>query len=351
MRTTTTRTASRKRANRRLLTGLAAGPLAIALLAACSTADAGSTDAAAGGDVTLSFANSYGLDHPHNRCGTDLVAAAVADAGITIESFPSSQLGADAARFTSVMSGDVDIDLQGSSGIAATYPAIGVMDMAYVFDDVDHLFSWFDSDASDVVKAGFEEATGAHLLDVWYFGSRTFSANVPIRTPADLEGLRMRFPDSPVHLGNAAAMGAEPVAVAFEEIYLALQQGIVDGQENPIATIDQMSLNEVQEVVSLSEHSVGSQLVVMSGDSWSALSAEQQDALTTAVSDARADNLACALADEESVLAEWAAAGTPEVVEDVDRAAFIEKAEEYFLAELEGDQLELYTNIRDAAGE
>lgn len=346
MRKTSTRTTT----TRRLLTGIVAGPLAIGLLAACSGTGA-DTDTGASGDVTLSFANSYGLDHPHNACGTDIVADAVADAGITIETFPSSQLGADAARFTSVMSGDVDIDLQGSSGIAATYPAIGVMDMAYVFNDVDHLFNWFDSSAADVVKTGFEEATGAKLLDVWYFGNRTFSANVPIRTPDDLEGLRMRFPDSPVHLANAEAMGADPVAVAFEEIYLGLQQGIVDGQENPIATIDQMSFNEVQEYVSLSEHSVGSQLVVMSGDAWAGLSADQQDALTSAVRDARATDLECALELEQSVLDEWKTAGTPEVIEDVDRDAFIEKAEDYFTDNLEGEQLEIYTSIRDAAGE
>jgi tripartite ATP-independent transporter DctP family solute receptor len=345
------KTSPRKTTTRRLLTGIVAGPLAIGLLAACSGIDADAGAGASGDKVTLSFANSYGLDHPHNLCGTDIVAESVADAGITIELFASSQLGADAARFTSVLSGDIDIDLQGSSGIAATYPAIGVMDMAYVFNDVDHLFNWFDSPAADAVKAGFTEATGAHLLDVWYFGNRTFSANEPIRTPDDLEGLRMRFPDSPVHLANAAAMGADPVAVAFEETYLALQQGIVDGQENPIASIDQMSFNEVQEYVSLSEHSVGSQLVVMSGDAWDSLSAEQQTALETAVSDARATDLACALDLEEAIVAEWKEAGTPEVIEDVDRDAFIEKAEAYFTATLEGEQLEIYTSIRDAAGE
>jgi len=343
------KTSTRKTTTRRLLTGIVAGPLAIGLLAACSGTGADAGGDASGDNVTLSFANSYGLDHPHNRCGTDIVADAVADAGITIETFPSSQLGADAARFTSIMSGDIDIDLQGSSGIAATYPAIGVMDMAYVFNDVDHLFNWFDSPAADVVKTGFEESTGAHLLDVWYFGNRTFSANVPIRTPDDLEGLRMRFPDSPVHLGNAAAMGADPVAVAFEEVYLALQQGIVDGQENPISTIDQMSFNEVQEYVSLSEHSVGSQLVVMSGDAWAELSADQQDALESAVHDARATDLACATELEQTVLDKWKTAGTPEVIEDVDRDAFIEKAETYFTANLEGDELDIYKSIRAAA--
>src|SRR5690606_3028093 len=119
----------------------------------------------------------------------------------------------------SVMSGDIDMDVQGSAALGSAYEPIGVFDAAYAFDDADHMFSFFDSEASDDMKQGFEEATGAKILDVWYFGDRHFTANQPIRTPEDLSGLRMRFPDSPIYLANAEAMGANPTAVAFEEVY------------------------------------------------------------------------------------------------------------------------------------
>ncbi|MEX5296356.1 DctP family TRAP transporter solute-binding subunit [Kocuria sp. CPCC 205268] len=326
-------------------------PLALGLLTGCAGGGSGS-GGGEGGAQTLSFANSYPEEHPHNRCGATLVQEAVADDDLELEIFPSSQLGGDTDRFTSVMSGDIALDLQGSSGLAATYEPIGVMDMAYAFDDVDHLFSWFDeSEAAQQMKDDFEAETGAKILDVWYYGDRTFSANSPIRTPADLDNLRIRFPDSPVHLQNAEALGAEPVAVAFEEIYLALQQGTVDGQENPVQLTAQNSFDEVQDYVSLNRHSVGSQLVVMNADAWNGLSGEQQTALTEAVRDARADNLECAQAEEQEVLDEWEAAGTPEVIEDVDVEAFRTRAQDYFLNNLEGEQLELYQDIRDSAGQ
>ncbi|MFI7742822.1 DctP family TRAP transporter solute-binding subunit [Kocuria rhizosphaericola] len=326
-------------------------PLALGLLTACAGGGTG-TGGGEGGAQSLSFANSYAEDHPHNRCGAVLVQEAVADDDIEVEIFPSSQLGGDTDRFTSVMSGDIALDLQGSSGLAATYEPIGVMDMAYAFDDVDHLFSWFDeSEAAQQMKDDFEAETGAKILDVWYYGDRTFSANSPIRTPDDLDNLRIRFPDSPVHLQNAEALGAEPVAVAFEEIYLALQQGTVDGQENPVQLTAQNSFDEVQDYVSLNRHSVGSQLVVMNADAWSGLSEEQQTALTEAVRDARADNLECAQTEEQEVLDEWEAAGTPEVIEDVDVEAFRTQAQDYFLNNLDGEQLELYQDIRDSAGQ
>ena len=325
-------------------------PAAVLAIAATALAACGD-DGASGDTVTLNFANSYPISHAHNRCGTELVKERLEDAevGIEIEIFSDSQLGGDADRFTSVMAGDIAMDIQGSSALASTYEPIGVFDMAYAFDGPDHLFEWFDGGEADQLKEDFAAETGAHILDVWYFGMRHFSANTPIRTPADLEGLRMRFPDSPVYLANAEAMGAEATAVAFEEVYLSLQQGIVDGQENPIDTIQSMSFNEVQSHVSLSGHQTGSQMIVVSDAAWQSLSSEQQEALRTAVHETRAENRQCIEDDTEAILDEWEAAGSPTVVEDVDRAAFQTRAEQYFLENLEGEQLELFESIRDSA--
>lgn len=317
-------------------------PLTMAL-AACAGPQG---ESGGDGEATLSFANSYPDNHPHNTCGAEVVRDAVADEGIEIEIFPSSQLGGDVDRFTSVMSGDIDIDLQGASGLAGTFEPIGVMDMAYAFEDADHLFAWFDeSEEAQALREEFEQETGAKILDVWYYGDRTFSANKPIRTPEDLAGQRLRFPDSTVHLQNAKALGAEAVAVAFEEIYLALQQGTVDGQENPIAVVSANSYDEVQDYVSLNRHSVGSQLVVVNSDTWEGLSEDQQDALETSVRETREEDRACIEDETEAIVEEWASNGGPEVIEDVDVEAFRSRARDYLLSNLEGRQLELYQDI------
>lgn len=305
-------------------------------------------DHAVRGSEQLTFANSYNLNHHHNACGTALVQQQLvaSDSELQLTVFPSSQLGGDAERVASLLDGDIDIDLQGSSALASVYEPIGVMDMAYVFDNPDHLFEWFDSGASQQVKDDFEEATGAKILGVWYLGDRTFSANAPVRTPEDLQGLRLRYPETPAHLASAAAVGAEPVAVAFEEVYLSLQQGLVDGQENPISLTAENSLDEVVDYVSLSRHAVGSQLIIVAGDTWERLSEQEQADLQSAISDVRDQNRQCADEDEQETMTRWKKQGTPEIIEDVDREAFMEKAHAYWEENLSPEELEVYNSIR-----
>lgn len=320
-------------------------PVAALTLAGCG-GGGGSDD----GGITLSFSNSYGDDHPHTRCGIDVVAEKVdkADAGMTVDTFPNSQLGDNTETFSSVMSGDIDMDVQGSAALGSTYEPIGVFDAAYAFDDADHLFGFFDSEASTTVKQDFEEATDTKILDVWYFGDRHFTANQAIRKPADLEGLRMRFPDSPIYLENAKALGADATTVAFEEVYLALQQGTADGQENPIPTISSDNFDEVQSHISLTSHQIGSQMIVVSGQTWERLSGEQQDVLQQAVSETRAENRKCIEKAEAEILDEWKAGGTIEIVDDVNVEAFRGQAREYFRDNLEGKSLELYEAFQEA---
>lgn len=322
---------------------------AILPVAAVTLAGCGGGSESDGG-ITLSFSNSYGEDHPHTRCGIDLVAekVAAADAGMTVDTFPNSQLGDNTETFSSVMSGDIDMDVQGSAALGSSYEPIGVFDAAYAFDDADHLFDFFDSDASATVKQDFEEATDTKILDVWYFGDRHFTANQPIREPADLDGLRMRFPDSPIYLENAEALGAEATTVAFEEVYLALQQGTADGQENPIPTINSDNFDEVQSHVSLTSHQIGSQMIVVSGQRWEQLSDEQRDVLQQAVSETRAENRSCIEEAEAEIVDEWKSEGTIEIVDDVDVDAFRSQAREYFGDNLEGDKLELYESFHEA---
>jgi len=249
-----------------------------------------------------------------------------------------------------VADGDIDIDIQGASALSAVYAPMSVVDGAFVFDDSDHLYNYFTSDASEPLRQGFEDETGVHILGAWNTGARQFTANVPIRTPDDLAGLRMRFPPSPQFLMNAAAMGAEAVEVAFEELYLALQQGTVDGQENPITNIDAISLDEVQDYISLSSHQLSSNLVIVS-DVWNELSTEQQDALTAAVEEAMVQEPQCAADAEEELLAGWREGGTMEVVEDVDRDAFRELVEPYLRENFTPEQVEVLEAIRSTAGE
>jgi tripartite ATP-independent transporter DctP family solute receptor len=310
------------------------------------------SEPAAQEEVELTLAHSYQEGQPQVECGANVIKemAEAADVGITIEIFGASQLGGDADRIQSVIAGDIDIDIQGASALSAVYEPMGVVDGAFVFDDSDHLYRFFTSDASAELTQGFEEETGVHILGAWDTGARQFTANVAIRTPDDLQGLRMRFPPSPTFLLNAEAMGAEAVEVAFEELYLALQQGTVDGQENPITNIDAINLDEVQDYISLSSHQLSSNLVII-GEVWTELSPEQQEALTTATEEAMVQEPECAAEAEEEILAGWRESGDMEIVEDVDREAFRERVEPFLRDAFSEEQIAVLEAIRSTAEE
>jgi len=318
--------------------------------AAASTEESAAASAPPQEEVELTLAHSYQEGQPQVECGANVIKeeAEAAGVGLTIEIFGASQLGGDADRIQSVIAGDIDLDIQGASALSAVYEPMSAVDGAFVFDDSDHMYRYFTSDASDALRDGFEAETGVHILGAWNTGARQFTANVPIRTPDDLEGLRMRFPPSPTFLLNAAAMGAEAVEVAFEELYLALQQGTVDGQENPITNIDAINLDEVQDYISLSSHQLSSNLVII-GPVWNDLSSEQQDALAAAVEEAMVQEPQCAADAEEEILAGWREGGEMEIIEDVDRDAFRELAEPYLRENFSDEQIEVLDAIRSTA--
>lgn len=313
-------------------------------LAAC-----GGGDDEAGGGSELTLAHSYTEDQPQHTCGAEVIKEGVenADVGLSVEIFPNSQLGGDADRIASVQSGDIDIDIQGASALAAAYEPVGVIDAAYAFPDAEALDDYFTSGAADKLKEDFKAESDVAILGAWSAGARQFTANEPIREPADLEGLRMRFPGSPQFLLNAEAMGAEATEVAFEELYLALQQGVVDGQENPIVNIDASNLAEVQDYVSMSNHQQNSNLIVAS-PAFDDLTDEQKSAVDDAVADAVAQMPGCVEEAEQEILDTWESEGAIEIVDDVDTDAFSEQVDAWMRDNLEGESLAVYESIKDA---
>ncbi|GIE29683.1 ABC transporter substrate-binding protein [Actinoplanes italicus] len=325
----------------------------VLLAAGCTTA--GNTPAPEGANPTLALkiGSSQPETQPNFHCGMKLLKERIeaqAELNLTIDMFPNSQLGPDAERFAGVQSGDIDIDLQGGSAMSTAFPKIGVLDAAYAFNDIDHFFKWVDQNGKDFFTE-FNTATNTTILDAWYFGMRTFTATKPIRKPEDLAGLKIRFPNTPQFLANAEALGANAVAIAVEELYLALQQGVAQGQENPVVATHAQKFDEILKSASLTNHQVGVHFVVVSDKTLDKMSQPQKDALTKAVHDIRAENRKCVDDETEKVLTGWRADSTRTVVEidQIDRAAFIGKAEAFFNKHYTGDNLKLYQSIRASA--
>lgn len=334
--------------SRRIATTATAVFATAGLLTACSGQ---SSTEATDGDITINFSSSQSEATPNFYCGMELFKERIEaqDIGIKVDLFPSSQLGPDAERVGLLQSGDIDMDLQ-EAGLASVYPNVGILGAAYVFDDTDHAFDWIDN-ASDDFRTGFNEASGATIIDGWYYGNRTFTSNKPIYGPDDLKGQQIRFPDTPQYLANAEALGANAVAVAYEEIYVALQQGIADGQENPVVGTESMSLDEVQKYVALNDHQVSIHWVTISDATLDKMTEEQQEAVFETVRGIREENRDCVDEQTEVVLDEWRAGDQITVIErdEVDRDAFIEGAEEFFGEHYTGEELEFYQSIRELA--
>nr|MDT0659471.1 TRAP transporter substrate-binding protein DctP [Micromonospora sp. DSM 115978] len=326
--------------------------LPIVLAVGCSTESNAPTESGENPTLTIKIGSSQPETQPNFYCGMELLKERIEaqDLNLTLDLFPNSQLGPDAERFASVQSGDIDIDLQGGSAMSTAFPKIAVLDAAYAFDDIDHFFRWIDAEGQEFF-AEFNEATDTTIVDAWYFGMRTFTATAPIRTPDDLANLKIRFPNSPQFLANAEAMGVNVVAVAYEELYLALQQGVAQGQENPVVATHAQKFDEVLKVASLTNHQVGTHYVVVSDKTLDKMSQAQKDALFTAIREIRAENRKCVDDETEKVLDGWRGDSAHTVVEidQVDREAFIAKAEAFFNSHFTGEDLELYKSLRASA--
>lgn len=313
--------------------------------------DAGASD---NKPVTITVATSQNEQTPNYFCGVELLKERLeeADIGFTVELYPASQLGPDADRFPLVQAGDIDIDLQGASALSATYEPIGVVDAAYAFNDVDHAFKWIDEGSEDLFS-GFHEATGVNIVDGWFFGNRTFTTkDVEVHGPDDLEGVPIRFPNSPIFLANAEALGVtSPVSVAVEEVYTALQQGIAVGQENPIVATHSSSYDEVLNTAILNDHNVGIHWILVSDKTYEKMSEEQTALLEETVHEIRPENRECVEEATEEILDEYRANDAFTVIEkeDIDMDAFISQAEKFFEGYFSGENLEAYQAIRETA--
>jgi TRAP-type C4-dicarboxylate transport system substrate-binding protein len=135
-----------------------------------------------------------------------------------------------------------------------------------------HWRAYRDSDLFRSISEAYTAKTRNEVLGLIYYGERHVTANKPIRTPADMKGMKFRTPDSPMYTLFPRAVGANPSPIAFAEVYLALQNGTVDGQENPLPTILAKKFYEVNKYISLTGHMIDSLLILVSPTTWQKVS-------------------------------------------------------------------------------
>jgi TRAP-type transport system periplasmic protein len=215
----------------------------------------------------------------------DALADELGDA-VEIEYFDSGTLGDEIVHMEQVRTGQLDVIPIGSDAVQLD-SKWAVFDMPFLFPDRATASRVLDGEIGQQLSDSMRESAGLHVLGFGEIGFRNITNNVrPVVVPADLEGLKLRTPGSKTRIMAFQMLGATPVTMNIGELYLALQQGTVDGQENPLANIKAFSWNEVQKYLSLSHHVYTPITLVMNGARWDGLSDDQKAAVQRAAATA-----------------------------------------------------------------
>jgi tripartite ATP-independent transporter DctP family solute receptor len=205
-----------------------------------------------------------------------------------VDVFPASALGKESDINQGLTLGTVDMIISGLSFAARTMPRIGVGYYPYTFRDGDHLVKWSKSDAFKSMTDEYRQKTGIQITAMTYYGIRQTTSNKPFTDCAGMKGLKMRVPDVPAYLALPKSCGANPTPIAFAEVYLALQNGTVDAQENPLTTIEAKKFYEVQKYIILTGHIVDSLATQIAPHVWTKLSDPEKKIFTDVSQEAAA---------------------------------------------------------------
>ena len=237
---------------------------------------------------------------------------------IQIQVFPSAQLGTGKDMIEAVVFGSQAMATEGAAMFSQWSPRLSIMEAPYIFRDVDHMYKVMKGPIGQEMQDELVAKRGLRSLGVLYYGVRQLTANKPVSKPEDVKGMKLRVPEVPLYLEMARAWGANPTPMAFAELYLALKQGTVDAQENPIPTINSGKFYEVQKYLVLTGHIMVPQFHAISDKLWKSLSASDQKILQDAVDEGITFSNEMLIKQEQSLVDEFKKKGMQVITPDVE---------------------------------
>jgi len=257
------------------------------LIAACALAAAAAAPAMA--QTKLKWAHVYETSEPYHKwsvwAGEEFKKRT--NGKYEVQVFPASSLGKESDINQGLQLGTVDIIITGASFAARSFPRLAVSYYPFTFRDVDHVVKYSKSDVFKELAEGYKKASGGNTVTaLTYYGARHATSNKLFTTCEQMKGIKMRVPDAPAYTALPRACGANPTPIAFAEVYLALQNGTVDAQENPLPTIEAKKFFEVQKNIILTGHIADSLLTIVSGQLMSKLSPAEQKILVEVTQEA-----------------------------------------------------------------
>lgn len=324
---------------------------AVGLMALTACGGQDSTGSDGDSEQTLSFAHVLAEAQPWHQCGALAFEESVndSDTGLSLELYPAAQTHNDTLeQLDAIDAGNLDITWATPAQLGTRLDTLSVFDAAYLFRDSDHMMAAARSEPAEELWEQLRVDHGMRVIGIGYYGTRHLTSNDVVTTPEDMSGVKLRVLDAPLWLDNGRILGAQPTPVAFGELYLALQQGVVDAQENPLPVIEAQSFDEVQEYVHLTGHVVAMMAVVISEDTWEQLSDAQQQAVLTAGEILGDGVTSCTVEQEEELLAAWSQADANVTINDsVDLDAFSDNAQEVLFPKYEEQWGEIYRSLQE----
>jgi tripartite ATP-independent transporter DctP family solute receptor len=280
----------------------------------------------AGAQTKLKWAHVYEVAEPYH---TQALWAAEeikkrTSGRYEIAVFPASQLGNENQINEGLGLGTVDMIYTGTSFAGAIHKPIAITNAPYVLRDFNHWKAYRDSKLFRDIAKGYEDKTRHKVIALTYYGERMVTANRAIKKPEDMKGMKLRVPPAPLYLMFTKSVGANATPIAFAEVYLALQQGTVDGQENPLPTIMAKKFYEVQSHIMLTAHITDQLLTIVGSHVWSKLSDADKKVFEEVLVQAASNSTDQIRATEQKLAEEFRKLG--KTVVEVDRAAFRQAA-------------------------
>ncbi|RKL68127.1 C4-dicarboxylate ABC transporter [Salipaludibacillus neizhouensis] len=300
---------------------------------------------AAGETITWKFGHVAAEDHIWHKTAekfSELVSENT-DGQIEIELYPNNQLGGETDTINSIKAGSADLVISGET-MANWSPKAALMAVPYAFRGEDHLVEVIEGDIGQQIEDEIVEEVGLTPLYYHTRAPRNLTSNEPISTPEDLEDFSMRVPNVPLFLSVWEAAGARPQVMDFTEVFTGLQQGVIDGQENPLDLIHSAGFAEVQDYVNETEHVYSWIYILVGNEQFDGLSDELKEGVLEASEEAQVYGKELFDAEFENYRAELTEQGM-NFNSDVDQDAFREAMLPAIKENLSEEQYSLYEQI------
>lgn len=293
------------------------------IVAVCVTLTVGQAAA----QTTVRFAHHYEPTHPGHTCLAQPMADAIneADVGLDVKVYTNGQLGTPQELVEQLAVGEAQLTVAAASDLGAFYKPIGVMDIGYFFKDYDDIMTFAASDVGQTMYDELVANSNIRIVGTWLYGTRHLTANQKVSSPVEMDGLKIRTPGATIMMDNIEAMGGSATPMDFAEVYLGLQQGTIDAQENPLPTIKNMKFYEQQKYLMLTSHLVMPSFTLVSEFFWDELNDDQREVVEAAAVETAETISHCIMKEEDEILQEWRDSGAIQIV-DVDIDGFRDKA-------------------------